>query len=635
MRIPTPLLLLLTTAFLPSLLPAQGPRDPKRLLIVYSKTFPDQNGNGISDSQDCANYYAKARGVPASNLLGLKLSFFARHIPGNSAKAWATMHDQILTPLNAKLKALGPNKIDGIVMMYGTPYRLFALTNSQTFRSLDHLIQVPTGLGTRTSWNFYGWWTTNPYFEASAGVGTDKGHFSHSLYKYRGLNYYLVTRIDGFDLEASLDLIDAALYAEKYGNKGSGKMEGRAYIDTRNGKKPDSWLKNNYPNYPGYRTYGLWDMRMAYGSLWPKLVGLPTWWEPSSKEIGETGAKFTNGKPALSAPDALLYFGWYNFNQYFDVWTWNLGSVACDLNSNSIQNFEIRTHAKGFLAKAFKRGLSAGAGVIAEPYLSGHVRPEIILYYLVQGFPFQEAAALADPALFWRGVRVGDPLYAPFLKTLKRSKDLSTPKLRWTKIAKRAGTSVTLDLAIVRNAKAPELAKATVAYGLHSTLGKVFDPKFGFHGRQWFDLPGLDPKAAGYYSQVTWTDPAGHQTKTPLFAITPRSVQSVDVHVQGPASLRKNSPLPLSFSVTTKASLSRLTAFRIELRQTLPQTGPWVDITGLSFGLLREAAFGPQFESLLFGIRPSFPLQGSFEIRITAAVGSQKDSQVLAFKVGP
>ncbi|HHI81120.1 MAG TPA: TIGR03790 family protein [Planctomycetes bacterium] len=633
MRIPHPLpLLLLAAASLPSLLPAQGPRDPKRLLLIYNKSFADQNGNGLSDSLDCANYYAKARGVPASNILGITFPFKSRTIPGNSAKAWEHFHDYIVTPLNAKLKALGTTKIDGLVLMYGMPYRIGAPTSSQSLRAVDHLLQVPTVLGSRTGWGFNGWWTTNPYFESSAGVGTDKGHFSHTLYKYGAFEYYLVTRIDGFDLEAALDLIDGALYAEKYGSKGAGKMEGRAYIDTRYGKKPDSWLKSNYPYYPGYRTYGLWDMRMAYGSLWPRTIGLPTWWEPSGKEIGETGAKFTNGKPALSAPDALLYFGWYNYNQYIDVWSWNVGSVASDLDSNSIQYFDARKAPRhGFLTKAMQRGLSAGAGVIAEPYLSGHVRPEIILYYLALGYPFQEASALADPALFWRGVRIGDPLYAPFLKTLTRSKDQSSPKLRWSRIAARAGTSVTLDLAIQRSPKAPELAKVLVNYGLHASMGKSFDPKRGHHARQYFDLPGLDPKAAGYFCQATWTDPVGHTVKTPVFAITPRAIQGVDVHVQGPSSISKNAPLPLSFSVATQGSLSNLTGLKIELRQTLPTAGPWIDITGLSFSLLNEAAFGPEFESLLFGIKPNFPLQGSFEIRISAQVGSKTDSQVLTF----
>jgi uncharacterized protein (TIGR03790 family) len=600
--------------------------------VIYNKSFADQNGNGLSDSLDCANYYAKARGIPANNILGITFPFSSRTIPGNSVKAWERLHDYIVTPLNSKLKSLGTTKIDGLVLMYGMPYRISAPTTSQSLRAVDHLLQVPTGLGSRTGWGFNGWWTTNPYFESSAGVGTDKGHFSHTLFKYRGLEYYLVTRIDGFDLEAALDIIDGALYAEKYGNKGQAKMEGRAYIDTRFGKKTDSWLKTNYPNYPGYRTYGLWDMRMAYGSLWPRTIGLQTWWEPSGKEIGEANAKFTNGKPALSAPDALLYFGWYNYNQYLDVWTWDVGSIASDLDSNSIQYFDNRNAPRhGFLTKAMQRGLSAGAGVIAEPYLSGHVRPEIVLYYLALGYPFQEASALADPTLFWRGVRIGDPLYAPFLKTLKRNRDLSTPKLRWTKIAKRAGTKVTLDLAIQRNPSAPELARTTLAYGLHASMGSRFDPKRGHHARQFFDLPNLDPKAAGYFSQATWIDPAGHQLKTPIFAITTRSVQAVDVHVQGPTSIAKNSLLPLAFSVTTQGPLSQLTRFRIEIRQTLPQAGPWIDITGLSLTLIQEAAFGPEFESLLFGIKPSFPLQGSFEIRITAAVGSKIDNQVLAF----
>jgi len=64
------------------------------------------------------------------------------------------------------------------------------------------------------------------------------------------------------------------------------------------------------------------------------------------------------------------------------------GSVACDLNSNSIQNFHTR-YDLAFLTAAFRRGLTAGAGVIAEPYLSGHHRPEV-----VGGLSEAEAAGL-------------------------------------------------------------------------------------------------------------------------------------------------------------------------------------------------------------------------------------------------
>lgn len=623
---------LVLTSLVTTLLPAQTttPSDPARLLVVYNDSWPDRNGNGVGDSKELALAYAKARHVPAANLLGLQISGTSRIIGGSGTKAWGALHDLIVTPLKARLAKLGKTKIDGFLLCYGVPYRINSLSSNKSLRAIDHLIQVPDGLGTKTTWGFNGWWTTNPYFESSPGVGTDKGRFQHSLYKYAGKDYYLVTRLDGFDLEASRDLLDAALYAEKYGSKGQGKMDGNAYIDTRYGKKTDSWLKSNYPNYPGYSTYGLWDMRMAYGKLWPEAMKIPTYWEPSGKEIGETGAKYTNGKPALLAPEALLYFGWYNYNQYHDVWSWLTGSVACDLNSNSIAGFDSRTATrKGFLTKAMERGLAAGAGVIAEPYLSGHERPEILLYYLLKGYTFAECSALGDPALWWRGVRMGDPLYAPYRAGLKRNVDTSKPVARWTRVTARTGTSATLDLALVRSLTSPELGRATVAYGTTAAMNQKLDPKKGHHARQLVPIDKLDPKAAGYYTQVTWTDPAGNRTTLPPFAMTPRAFTKIDVHVSGPASIQQNAILPLRFSLASTPHLWNLKTFAIEIRQTLPTKGPWVDITALALGIASEVAFGPEAESLLFQMKVPFPLKGSFEFRIRATNSLGSDSQVL------
>jgi len=606
------------------------PSDPQRLLVVYNDSWPDANKNGTGDSKELALYYAAARKVPLGNLLGLKFPTNSRSISGSGLTAWANLHDQIVTPLKAKLASLGATKIDGILLCYGMPYRISTPASSKALRAVDHLLQVPDGLGSRTAWGFNGWWTTNPYFEDSPGVGADKGRFQHSLYRYGTYEYYLVTRIDGPDLEASLDLVDAALYAEKYGSKGQGTLAGNAYIDTRYGQKTDAWLRSNYPNYPGYQTYGLWDMRMAYGKLWPEAMKIPTFWEPSGKEIGETGAKFTNNMPALLAPDALLYFGWYNYNQYHDVWTWLTGSVACDLNSNSIAGFDHRgATGRGFCAKAMERGLAAGAGVIAEPYLQGHARPEILLYYLLKGYTFAEAAALADPALFWRGVRIGDPLYAPYDSSLTRTKDSSKPQGRWAHVQDRTGSAVTLDLAIQRSKSSPEVGRATIAYGPTAALGQNFDPKLGNHARQLFELPNLDPNLAGYYAQATWTDPAGNHTVLPPFALTSRSFTTVDVHVSGPSTIQQNAVLPLRFAVACLPNVLALTSFKIEVRQTLPSAGPWVDITSVAFGLLSEIAFGPDSESLLFQMKFAFPLKGSFEFRISAGNAKGSDTHVL------
>src|SRR5262249_37167999 len=48
--------------------------DASRVLIIYNTNFTnDDDGDGVPDSQEVANYYAQKRGVPQDHILGLAL----------------------------------------------------------------------------------------------------------------------------------------------------------------------------------------------------------------------------------------------------------------------------------------------------------------------------------------------------------------------------------------------------------------------------------------------------------------------------------------------------------------------------------------------------------------------------------
>src|SRR5215475_13413841 len=44
------------------------------VLVLFNASWPDEDGNGRSDSQDVAEYYAARRGIPSDHLLGLALT---------------------------------------------------------------------------------------------------------------------------------------------------------------------------------------------------------------------------------------------------------------------------------------------------------------------------------------------------------------------------------------------------------------------------------------------------------------------------------------------------------------------------------------------------------------------------------
>src|SRR5262249_7005824 len=59
-------------------------------------------------------------------------------------------------------------------------------------------------------------------------------------------------------------------------------------------------------------------------------------------------------------------------------------------------------------------GVTGLSGQVAEAYVLGAVRPEILFPAYLAGFNLAEAFYLAVPTLSWQTVVVGDPLCAPF-----------------------------------------------------------------------------------------------------------------------------------------------------------------------------------------------------------------------------
>ena len=284
MRVLYALLFAFTT--LPSLLPSQTttPDDPRRILVLYSRGWPDANGNGVGDSKEVALYYAKARGVPSSNLLALPLSGTKRYWSGT--KGWADFHDQLVTPVKKALLALGPANIDTLLFCYGVPYYIYTPLSSRRLRAVDSLMCVPDMLGDRTTWPIPSWWSYNPYLEYSPSVPPDKGRFSHASVSFGGKPFFLTARIDGATAEAAKDLVDGAIYAEKHFGTGPGRLWGNAYIDTRYGYFTDTFLKQNYPF--GYSSYKSADECMAFGKFFPPMAGFPTFPTPSGSSIVPT-----------------------------------------------------------------------------------------------------------------------------------------------------------------------------------------------------------------------------------------------------------------------------------------------------------------------------------------------------------
>jgi Tfp pilus assembly protein PilF len=70
-----------------------------------------------------------------------------------------------------------------------------------------------------------------------------------------------------------------------------------------------------------------------------------------------------------------------------------------------------------------REGVTGAVGYVAEPYLDGSVRPNVLFPAYVSGFNLGESYYLAMPSLSWQTVVVGDPLCQPFTGQLPLKAD--------------------------------------------------------------------------------------------------------------------------------------------------------------------------------------------------------------------
>jgi len=216
----------------------------ENVLVLFNESWPDGDGNGVSDSQDVAEYYAAKRGIPAENMLGVECTT-------NYTMSYADFHAKILSPLVAHLEQVVggevlSNRIFYIVPVYGVPVQVNTqfVTSEHPFwpsgsyahnvRSLDQWLMNPfrhhengvspggkpyhddktTLLGDSSSEIYNNYYASIP----TSTQPTLAQLLPRTFFKKRastGINF-LVTRLDGASTLIAKSLVDKALYAETY-----------------------------------------------------------------------------------------------------------------------------------------------------------------------------------------------------------------------------------------------------------------------------------------------------------------------------------------------------------------------------------------------------------------------------------
>ncbi|MFH0943679.1 MAG: TIGR03790 family protein [Planctomycetota bacterium] len=594
--------------------------DPARVLVVYNQNFPDGNGNGVGDSVEVALAYQAKRGVPAANMLAVSCS--TNNFYYYSSAGWTAFFNEIRTPVIDLLNLLGPTSIDTILFCYGVPYQLSLDAVDGGTRSLDQAMATPNALGTATVPDFGLTWRNSPYKDKSPGYTTEAGHFDHT-YLYLGTNMYLTARLDAPNVDRVLDLIEGALYGDLYLGNAPGDYKGVIYVDTRFSDYP-SPATLPYPHR--HATYTGADQDMARCTILFDNIGFPFMWENTSTdlEIGDPGATYRTGASAELAPDAMFYYGWYNYNKYNDnVWKFLPGSAACDLNSNSSANIRSET-AVNFLPGAFEDGLTCAAGCIAEPYLDGHPFPESFIYYLVNGFSFAEASSISDPTALWVSLYVGDPLYCPMLVGKVPQADLTAPPVPALEALGGTLSEQSFRLRIDTSGLDPDLVKVQGSYGVPPVLDQTVAESEHFRMMQEVTLDGL---ATGpfYRAALEVVDPAGNVTAAPdeVLFFNDGASDLVVAALSDTTAASSFTPLTLEFATRVPGGAGAATGFTMSV--DVPHRGIF-GFNLLPFLFTHPIALHGDFAGGdTFSIELGFPLglpPGTYIFHVDAATAS-------------
>lgn len=363
------------------------------LLIVSSTTAYAQTGENILVvanersplSLRIAEYYAKKRGVPPSQVLHIRVPVSEEidrvgyqllvEAPVATWFGRNAAQDRILYIVLTKdvpLRVAGTGGLDGTG----------ASVDSELTLLYRKMLRTPVPVAGRVP---------NPYFAQARTLPAINERFTH-----RRADIYLVTRLDAFSEAEVIRLIDRAA---------APASSGKIVLDQRGtGDAGDRWL------------------------------------EQASDALGALGRK---GEVLLertttvvkNEPNVLGYYSWGSNDPAFKDRRLNLGfvpgSIAATFVSTDGRTFHeppadwrpgswdnrasfYAGSSQSLIGDLLREGVTAAAAHVAEPFLDGTIRPQVLFPAYVSGLNVAEAFYSAMPYLSWQTVVIGDPLCAPF-----------------------------------------------------------------------------------------------------------------------------------------------------------------------------------------------------------------------------
>lgn len=383
--------------------PPVGGNEAGKVAVLFNANAPR--------SRDVAEFYARQRGVPEAQVIGLECG-------SDTLISRQAFDAEIVAPLRRILAERGlaqfdsgqPSRMTGtkiryLVTVYGMPYRILhdpqlveegaaslpdTLKNNGAAVDADlMLLPAPVALTLAGP-------IQNPHYASTnaAAIRPEAGLF-------------LVSRLDGPTPELAMGLVTQAMEADRDG------LWGRAYLDLRG-------LKDG--------SYKLGDEWLASAEATCRLLGFET-------EVDRNEATFPVGFPMS---DIGIYAGWYDANVSgpFTLPTVDFRTGAIAYHIHSYSAFDPRSPSQNWVGPLVAKGATVTLGCVDEPYLQMTPNFGAFLSRLALGMNFAEAGLVGQPVLSWQTVLIGDPLYRPFSPDLyARSQELErtgSPLLSWS-----------------------------------------------------------------------------------------------------------------------------------------------------------------------------------------------------------
>lgn len=361
---------------------------PESVAVLYNSAVPE--------SRQLAEFYRKARGIPAENLISLQM-------PVTADISREDYEQSIAKPLRAEFARRGwwkrgrdnsgitlpvINRIRVLVTMRGVPLRIKQTPQPAPAPAADGTAP-PAPAAPKDPFTGHDEAAVDSELAMAGveglpldGVLQNKYYQSSNPIAEAKLPFLILTaRIDAPTYATCERMIRDALETEQTG------LWGMAYVDIAN-KFPqgDQWLET-----------------VAKAS---QRAGIPTVIDRFNETLPKN----------YPMGEAALYFGWYDWgiNGPFlnPRFKFRKGAVAIHLHSFSAE--QLNNANRNWSGPLLERGAAVTVGNVFEPYL--HLTHDLGMLHqrLMDGYCWVEACWMAMPVTSWQGVVLGDPLYQPF-----------------------------------------------------------------------------------------------------------------------------------------------------------------------------------------------------------------------------